>query len=183
MYGSWSAVFVEKFLHWELWSLEQADAYVAGTFYALDRFAHKAELEKLLAENDFVISDRYTYSSLIHRGTEFLKAGNMAELQHFFAWLLDFEFTHIKLPKPDKIFFLSLTIDNMKALLKKRERSENITADIAEKNLEHQTWSRMVGMEILPKYVENYKIVACEDTNGKLFAREEICQLLLSEIL
>jgi len=72
--------------------MEDIDPKIASTFYTLDRFAHRAELLKMLEQNDFVISDRYSLSNFIHRGADFLAKDDQEGLKEFFDWLWDWEF-------------------------------------------------------------------------------------------
>jgi len=110
-------------------------------------------------------------------------------MRDFFSWLYDFEFEKAKLPLPDKIFFLSMSLESIEENLKKKqlERMNMKTytqgLDDAEKDLEHQKYSLMVGKEILADYFENYIIIECEDKNGKLLTPQAIHQKILAHVL
>ena len=185
MYGSWSCVFVERFLNWQFWPIDSVDPYIASTFYTLDRFWHKKEIEEKIKNNDFLISDRYSISNFIHRWSHFLQEGKIDEMKKFFDWIYDLEFNKACLPKPDLIIFLSLSLENIKKLLLKKaeQQREYIkwdTLDWAEKNLEHQRYSLEVGKKYLKQWFDNLVVIECEDEDGNLLSPEEINKKILS---
>lgn len=146
-----------------------------------------------MAVYDFLISDRYSISSFIHRGSAFLEQGDENGMRDFFSWLYDFEFQKGRLAMPDLIVFLSLHLKNIEANLQKKEQerlmgSSYVDAkhgglDTAEKDLDHQKYSLLVGKEILPTYFDNYVIVECEDSNGRLLSPQVIHQKILKQVL
>ena len=118
---------MEKFLNGEFGRPHNVDPYVSATFYAADRFGQKPFLEKKLAVYEYVISDRYSMSSFIHRGASFLEEGDENSMRDFFSWLYDLEFQKAKLPLPDKIFFLSMSLKSIEGNLKKKEAERLLT--------------------------------------------------------
>ncbi len=190
-YGTPWAYFVEQFLNGKYGNLDTIDEKLASMFYTLDRFDKKAEITDKIRENDFLISDRYSISSFIHRGVKYLEHQDIDGLEQFFSWLKEREFTRAGLPQPDKIIFLSLSLENQKYLLeqKAKETREYVdmqwgeTLDIAESDLHHQELSLRVGKEILPQYFENYYIIDCDDPKWWILPPEEITEKILQEIL
>lgn len=193
-YGQWSATFVEKFLNGEFGRPHTVDPYVSATFYAADRFGQKPIIEKKIAVYDYLVSDRYSMSSFIHRGAIFLEEWDENAMRDFFGWLYDLEFQKARLPLPDKIFFLSMGIKNIEANLQKKEQERLLQdsyvtkeqwgwLDSAEKDLEHQKYSLLVGKEILPTYFDNYIVIDCEDESGRLLTPQAIHQKILAKVL
>ena len=96
---------------------------------------------------------------------------------------MDFEFNRIKLPVSDRIFFLSLRMENARKLLQKRSEEKGLVLDMAEKNETHQALSYKIATEILPECLPDYYIIPCEDQNGVILPQDAICEKILSEIL
>lgn len=137
-------------------------------FYTLDRFSQKEVLLEKIAQYDILISDRYSISSFIHRGVQYLEQQDIEGLDQFFSRLKKREFEYAALPQPDKIIFLSLSLENQKYLLEQKAKEHreyiknNKQLDLAELDLQHQSLALRVGKEILPKYFDNYSIVDCD---------------------
>ncbi len=190
-YGTPWAYFVEQFLNGRYGTFDDIDEKLASMFYTLDRFDKKQEIFDKMRANDFLISDRYSISSFIHRGVKYLEKQDIDGLEQFFSWLKEREFTRAGLPQPDKIIFLSLSSESQKYLLeqKAKESREYVnmqwgeTLDIAESDLHHQELSLRVGKEILPQYFENYYTIDCDDPNGWILSPEEITEKILQVIL
>ncbi len=188
MYWHRWATFVEKFLNGEFWKLEEIDPYIASTFYTLDRFAHKNEIITAIKNNDFVISDRYSISNFIHRGSYFLQKWKKHEIKNFFDRIFDLEFNKANLPKPDIIIFLSLSIENIQKLLtkkatQKREYIASWKLDQAEKDLIHQKYSLEVWKNFLKNWFPNTIIINCEDKNWNILPPQQISNTILNHIL
>ncbi|EKE29491.1 MAG: hypothetical protein ACD_2C00162G0001 [uncultured bacterium (gcode 4)] len=187
-YGEWSCRFVENFLHWTYGHPSELNWYISSSFYVLDRFEQMPKIVEKLSTNDFLISDRYSVSNFIHRGTKYLEDNDTEWLHKFFDWVYDFEFEKAMLPKPDLIVFLSLSMDNIKGMIQKKTEENRWYIhewwlDLAEKDIKHQECSLRVGKEFLPKYFHNYSILECEDANGNMLSAEEISDKLLNLVL
>ena len=187
-YWHWSAIFVEKFLNWEFGDIQDIDPYISSLFYLLDRFAHKNDIIKKIKENDFLISDRYSISNFIHRWSQFLEEWKIDEMEKFFDFVYDLEFKKAKLPLPDKIFFLSLSLDNIQKLLIKkmqyqREYIKDWKLDEAEKNIKHQKYSLEVWKKYLKKWFDNLEIINCEDKKWNILYPDLITQNLVKYLI
>lgn len=186
------AYFVEEFLNGSYGNLDEVDEKLASIFYTLDRFSQKKEILKKITENDFLVSDRYSISSFIHRGVKYLEEQDIDGLEEFFSWLKQWEFQHAGLPEPDKIIFLSLSLENQKYLLEKKAKEQDTDhraylqndskLDLAESDFHHQELSLRVGKEILPQYFDNYYIVDCDDPKWWILSPNEINKKILSLI-
>lgn len=104
-----------------------ANPKLASRIYAQDRFESRGYLEQLIAENDFVIFDRYAESNLLHQGG---KLKTDAERSAFATWLYDLEYGQLGLPKPDLTIYLDLpyTISRERALRRAQEKGEQLDA-------------------------------------------------------
>lgn len=187
-YWEWSCRFVENFLHWEYWHPSELNWYISSSFYILDRFEQLPKLKNILDNNDFLVTDRYSVSNFIHRGTKFLEENDTEWLHKFFDWVYDFEFNKAWLPKPDLIIFLSLSMDNIRMMIQKktlesRQYISDWELDLAEQDIKHQEFSLTVWQDYLPKYFHNYMVFNCEDENWNMMAPDEINRNLVEIIL
>lgn len=180
------ATFVDKFMAGEFGHLSQVDPYIASTFYMIDRFAHKQVLEKKLAVYDYVISDRYSISSFIHRWAFYLAQDDQDGLREFFSWLYDLEFQKAKLPLPDVIIFLAFWVKHLTQFIQEKEQERLLRmADVGQAgsaydgDYKDQQFALLIGREILPSYFSSYHIVDCEDEQGVLLSEEMIHQKIM----
>ncbi len=80
--------------------------YAASVLYAADRYAScKTKWGDFLQKGGLVICDRYTTSNMVHQAAKLEKT---EEKDAFLAWLYDFEYEKMGLPKPDLVFFLDM---------------------------------------------------------------------------
>lgn len=110
------------------------NAYAASTFYAVDRFAsYREDWGKIYEAGGLVLSDRYTTSNAVHQGSKL----SDEELPAFFAWLSDFEYGKMGLPKPDLVIYLDVDIPTSLARMKRRQAKNHTSADIHEKDADY----------------------------------------------
>ncbi|MEA5153121.1 MAG: deoxynucleoside kinase [Oscillospiraceae bacterium] len=110
---------------------DDVNPYAASTFYAVDRFAaYRTEWGKIYENGGLILSDRYTTSNAVHQGSKL----SDAELPAFFAWLSDFEYVKMGLPKPDLVLYLDVDIPTSLARMRRRQDKNNTSADIHEKD-------------------------------------------------
>jgi dTMP kinase len=128
-----------KFYDWKgdtSW-FENADkvpAKVASLYYAADRLFNSPSIEKAILEHDFVFLDRYAESNMGHQGG---KIRDPVEREKLVQWLYDFEYNQLKIPKPDKIFFLHMPTSVSLTLREKRGKGTGEAADGHESNIQH----------------------------------------------
>ena len=94
------------------------DAYVASTFYAVDRYASfKTQWEEFYNKGGIILADRYTTSNMVHQASKMEES----ERDKYLDWLFDYEFSMYKIPKPDAVIFLDVPVDFSKNLMKDRD--------------------------------------------------------------
>ena len=116
-YEKESSFLVKEYLNWNLWSLEEITAKQASLLFAVDRFYAKKDILNSLKDKNFVLSNRYTTSNIVHQAT---KLENEAEQDSIISWIENIEYDILWLPKPDKVIFLDMYIDIAWELNKKR---------------------------------------------------------------
>lgn len=124
-YGSQSSSLVKMYLNGDFGqNPEDVNAYVASTFFAVDRYAsYKKEWEEFYSNGGIVIADRYTTSNMVHQAVKM----QGEEVEKFLNWLWEFEFEMYKLPKPDCVIFLDIPPQISQRLME--NRVNKITGD------------------------------------------------------
>ena len=132
-YNSQSSALVKMYLSGELGkSASDVGAYAASSFYAVDRYANfQADWKKDYDENKIIIADRYTTSNIVYQLGKLPKN----EWLEYIAWLEDFEYNKLGLPKPNKVVYLDMPIDISQKLLRGRYEGDDNKKDIHESNL------------------------------------------------
>lgn len=157
---------------------EDVNAYVASTFYAIDRFAsYNKEWKDFYNEGGIIISDRYTTSNMVHQAVKM----DSYEKNKYLNWLYDLEFNLYKLPIPDCVIFLNVLPEISQSLMK--DRNNKFTGekekDIHENNKEYLERSYYNALEIADKY--NWNKIDCTK-NKNLKTINEIHEEIYMEV-
>jgi dTMP kinase len=115
------------------------NAYAASTLFAVDRVAsYLAEWRADYQASDVFVADRYTTSNLIHQLSKLPEP----EWEGFAAWLLDFEFGKLGLPRPDAVVYLRVDTATSQRLLASRYGGDASKRDVHERDLAYLERSR-----------------------------------------
>ena len=144
------------------------NAYVASTFYAVDRYASfRKAWGADYQSGGLILSDRYTTSNAVHQG-----AKEPPERQReFFSWLADLEFVHMELPRPDLVIYLDVPTELTETLMRRREHDSGTHADIHEQNLSYLRRCRETGLAAADFF--GWRLIRCSKV-GKLRSIEDI---------
>lgn len=179
-YGEKSAFMVEKYLNWEYW--KDVNPKLASIFYAIDRFEDYSEYKKYLENYDYIISNRYVSSSMIHQTW---KIEDSEEKEKFINWLYDLEYNIFWIPKPDKIIFLNVSPKVSKELVQTKEKRDYIkngkNVDLHEEDENHINNAYNSIIQVVNKF-DNCVKIDCEE-NGKILEKEKITKMILGEII
>ncbi len=118
---------------------EDVGAYAASSFYAVDRYASfKKYWQRFYEEGGVIIADRYTTSNATHQ------MGKLPaeEWENYLAWLSDYEYNKLGLPKPDITLYLDMDPDISQRLMTGRYRGDENKKDIHEKDLSYLRFCR-----------------------------------------
>ncbi|WP_368489454.1 dTMP kinase [Clostridium sp. BJN0013] len=163
-YSSESSALVKMYLNGDFGeNPEDVSAYVASTFYGVDRFAsYKTQWKKFYEQGGIILADRYTTSNMIHQAS---KINDIEEKDKFLKWLWDFEFNIFKLPIPDCIIFLDMPPKYSKNLMIERNNkfTGNSKKDIHESNYEYLINSYNNALYVASKY--RWSKVSCVGNN------------------
>ncbi len=182
-YESPSSALVKMYLGSEFGSDPYGvNAYVASSFYAVDRFASYLKDWKAFyegGEDHLVICDRYVTSNMLH---QMAKLNSASEKDKFLDWEYDFEFVKGGLPVPDYVFFLDVKPEVTFQLMKDRENkiTHEAQKDIHEANGEFLVRSYENSVILREKY--GWISVECCDAQGKMKSIEEIHAIICSHL-
>ena len=144
------------------------NAYVASTFFAVDRYASYQKVwGQYYKDGGLIVSDRYTTSNAVHQASKEPED----KRADFFAWLYDLEFVHMELPKPDLVIYLDVPTELTVQLMRKRERDTHTHADIHEENIDYLRLCRRTGLAAAEFY--KWQIIRCE-RDGAMRTIEDI---------
>lgn len=132
-YDSPSSSLVKMYLGGELGdSPDDVNAYAASSFYAVDRVAsYLKDWKKDYEQCDYIVADRYVTSNLIYQMTKVADS----ERDGFIAWLEDFEYNRLMVPKPDVVIYLDVPPAISQKLMTGRYNGDESKKDIHEKNM------------------------------------------------
>ena len=176
-YDDPSATLVKMYLSGEFGTdPESVNAYAASTFYAIDRYASfKKSWGKVYDEGDFIIANRYTTSNCCHQMTKLPDE----EWDDYIAWLRDFEYGKMGIPKPDKVIFLDMPVEISQKLLLKRYGGDESKKDMHESNVEYLYKCRKAALYSAKKL--GWVIIRCADGDEPR-SIEDISEEIYSEI-
>jgi dTMP kinase len=99
---------IAAYLRGEFGSLEEVHPKLVALLFAEDRKEHLGLLQQWLEEGYLIIMDRYVNSNIAFQCA---KTEELLQKQELKEWILEFEFKHNQLPKPDISFFLHVPFD------------------------------------------------------------------------
>ena len=159
-YGSDGCKPVQMYLDGKLSkTANEVNAYQSSVLFAVDRFCTMTQLNKTIDNDSVVVFDRYVSSNMLHQGG---KIHNDAELEKFLKWLEEFEFEVMKIPRPDKIFFLSVPPEISMKLIAERKNLKSMTEkDIQEIDENHLKNAFETGTKISKMF--GWEVIDCVD--------------------
>lgn len=134
-YNSDSSYFVKKYLNGEFGDdAKNINAYIASTFFAVDRYlTYIKEIKKYYDEDYYILMDRYVTSNIIYQAA---KMENKNKIDEFINWNKELEYNKYNLPKPDYVIFLYMDLKESEKLRKNR-KAKLEGKDIHEQNGEY----------------------------------------------
>lgn len=134
------------------------NAYAAGAFYAVDRYASfKLGWKKDYEKNTLIVADRYATSNSIYQ----MEKLNSDEWDSYLEWSADFEYVKLGIPKPDLVIFLDMPVNISQKLMSERYGGDESEKDVHEKNIHFLENCRKSALYTAEK--QGWKIVPCSD--------------------
>lgn len=137
---------------------QSVNAYTASAFYAVDRAANYLRKWKDKYEaGQVILADRYTTSNAYHQ----LQKMPRDRWDEYLAWLEDFEYQKLSVPKPDCVVYLDMPIDVSQKLLMHRYEGDAAKKDIHEANVDYLRSCRVAALYAAEKL--HWHVIACAE--------------------
>lgn len=117
-YDNPSSTLVKMYLGGEFGkSADDVNAYAAGAFYAVDRFAsYKLNWGSDYEKGTVILADRYATSNSIYQ----MEKISEDEWDSYLEWSADFEYNKIGIPSPDAVIYLDMPVEISQRLMTSR---------------------------------------------------------------
>ncbi|NOY37740.1 MAG: dTMP kinase [Chlorobi bacterium] len=173
---------IARFLRGEMGHNREVDPYLVALLYAGDRKEAAVQIRREMDAGKLVLIDRYTYSNIAFQCAKFIRHEDQEKLQQ---WILDLEFNHYGIPKPDLNLFLdvpfSFTQDNLSRERNGIERGYlKGSQDIHEQDL---TFQQRVA-EIYRRLITSGEMIAvnCAGEKDIILPTEEVFSRILEKL-
>lgn len=172
---------IAKFLRGDLGSIDSVNPYLVALIYAGDRKDAASLINRWLNDGFLVLLDRYVYSNIAFQCA---KVSNKEQREELRKWILELEFIHNAIPKPDLNILLdvpfSFTQKNLNETRTGAERNYlHGTRDIHEEDLDFQR--RVREMYLWQAQTEtDLRIIDCNDAEGGMRNPQSIFNNIIS---
>lgn len=172
-----SSALVNMYLHGEFGtSADDVNAFAASSFYAVDRFAsYKKFWQKDYEAGRLILAARYTTSNAIHQMGKLPRE----RWDDYLAWLEEYEYGLLRLPRPDRVIFLDMPLDVSQKLLSARYEGDEAKKDIHERDLAYLKTCRESALYAAEKM--GWDVVSCAQ-DGEPLPIEVISERLVALI-
>ncbi|MBE6817362.1 MAG: thymidylate kinase [Ruminococcaceae bacterium] len=181
-YESPSSTLVNMYLGGEFGrSADDVNAYAAGAFYAVDRFAsYKLKWKDAYENGTLILADRYATSNSIYQ----MEKLDESEWDAYLDWSEDFEYNKIGIPRPDLVIYLDVPVEISQQLMTSRYDGDEEMKDVHEANVRFLQNCRKSALYTAKK--QNWCVIDCTE-NGTLLPIETIhqaiCDIVDKELL
>lgn len=174
---------IARFLRGEFGSLNEVNPWLVAMLYAGDRKDAAELIRSWLIKGSIVLLDRYTYSNIAYQCAKIHEPKDQIKLMN---WILDLEFRHFAIPRPDLNFFLDVPFSfTEKKLSSGRTGNDrnylNGTKDIHEESLAFQKKVRNMYIKVAETDTR-LCIINCGDNDGNMLPQGKIFDLIFQII-
>ena len=174
---------IARFLRGEFGGVQEVDPYLVALIFAGDRADAAPQIRQWLAEGKAVVLDRYVYSNV---GFQCAKLPAGEERDRLADWIVNLEFGHNALPRPDLSLFLDVPFAfTERKLSEVREGDDRDSLqggqDIHEASLQLQQDVRSVYLASAAKD-PSLRVVDCSDASGAMESPEGIFAKIRAEL-
>jgi len=174
---------VARFLRGEMGANEQVDPTLVALIFAGDRADAAPQIRKWMEQGYLVIVDRYVYSNIAFQCAKLEDPGERTRLRD---WILEFEFDHNNLPRPDLNLFLNVPFEFTRQQLNNVRDGDDRAylkgeRDIHEENLDFQELVRQEYLS-LQEYVDDLTLIDCTDGKGGMRPPVEISEFVIKQL-
>ncbi len=181
-YDSPSSTLVNMYLGGEFGkSADDVNAYAAGAFYAVDRFAsYKLNWGEDYNNGVVILADRYATSNSIYQ----MEKIDENKWDEYLEWSADFEYEKIGIPRPDAVIFLDMPVEISQKLMTGRYNGDEAKKDVHEADVEFLNKCRKSALYAAKN--QGWSVVECSDGENPLpideihnkivsIVKEELC--------
>ncbi|MDD6620674.1 MAG: deoxynucleoside kinase [Eubacteriales bacterium] len=167
-YDSPSSTLVKMYLGGEFGkNADDVNAYAAGAFYAVDRFAsYKLDWGRNYENGTVILADRYATSNSIYQ----MEKLDEKDWDSFLDWSADFEYNKIGIPKPDLVIFLDMPVEISQRLMTSRYNGDENKKDVHEANVDFLNRCRRSALYTAEK--QGWAVIPCSDGEKPLPVEE-----------
>lgn len=160
-YDSPSSTLVKMYLGGEFGSsADHVNAYAAGAFYAVDRYASfNLGWKKDYESGTLIIADRYATSNSIYQ----MEKIEESKWDEYLEWSEDFEYNKLSIPRPDCVIYLDMPVEISQRLMTSRYDGDENKKDVHEVNVDFLNKCRKSALYTAEK--QGWKVIEC--SNGK----------------
>ena len=174
---------IARFLRGEFGGVQEVDPYLVALIFAGDRADAAPQIRQWLAEGKAVVLDRYVYSNV---GFQCAKLPAGEERDRLADWIVNLEFGHNALPRPDLSLFLDVPFAFTERKLSEVCEGDDRDylqggQDIHEASLQLQQDVRSVYLASAAKD-PSLRVVDCSDASGAMESPEGIFAKIRAEL-
>ena len=174
---------IARFLRGEFGGVQEVDPYLVALIFAGDRADAAPQIRQWLAEGKAVVLDRYVYSNV---GFQCAKLPAGEERDRLADWIVNLEFGHNALPRPDLSLFLDVPFAFTERKLSEVREGDDRDylqggQDIHEASLQLQQDVRSVYLASSAKD-PSLRVVDCSDASGAMESPEGIFAKIRAEL-
>ena len=174
---------IARFLRGEFGGVQEVDPYLVALIFAGDRADAAPQIRQWLAEGKAVVLDRYVYSNV---GFQCAKLPAGEERDRLADWIVNLEFGHNALPRPDLSLFLDVPFAFTERKLSEVREGDDRDylqggQDIHEASLQLQQDVRSVYLASAAKD-PSLRVVDCSDASGAMESPEGIFAKIRAEL-
>jgi len=174
---------IARFLRGEFGGVQEVDPYLVALIFAGDRADAAPQIRQWLAEGKVVL-DRYVYSNV---GFQCAKLPAGEERDRLADWIVNLEFGHNALPRPDLSLFLDVPFAFTERKLSEVREGDDRDylqggQDIHEASLQLQQDVRSVYLASAAKD-PSLRVVDCSDASGAMESPEGIFAKIRAELI
>ena len=175
---------IARFLRGEFGGVQEVDPYLVALIFAGDRADASPQIRQWLAEGKAVVLDRYVYSNV---GFQCAKLPAGEERDRLADWIVNLEFGHNALPRPDLSLFLDVPFAFTERKLSEAREGDDRDylqggQDIHEASLQLQQDVRSVYLASAAKD-SSLRVVDCSDASGAMESPEGIFAKIRAELI
>ncbi|WP_289109405.1 thymidylate kinase [uncultured Alistipes sp.] len=175
---------IAGFLRGEFGGVQEVDPYLVALIFAGDRADAAPQIRQWLAEGKAVVLDRYVYSNV---GFQCAKLPAGEERDRLADWIVNLEFGHNALPRPDLSLFLDVPFAFTERKLSEAREGDDRDylqggQDIHEASLQLQQDVRSVYLASAAKD-PSLRVVDCSDASGAMESPEGIFAKIRAELI